>query len=166
VLMLLAALAFPQEAVYTDDEKGFSAALPPGWSVTRGKDAARVLVLTAPAGHAGATCVIAIQPPMKAVVDGQVTLDAFLEEVKKGYPKKFMNFEFGRAEKGRDGEALTLDLYYTYLSGGQRIGQLQRLVWTKTQHASVVFGCLADAFEKERPDFEKYARAFKAGPRK
>jgi hypothetical protein len=159
-------LALAQEAVYVDDEKGFSAALPPGWSATRGKEAARTLVLTAPSGQAGATCVIAVQPPMKAVTDGQVTLDAFLEEVKKGYPKKFAEFQFVKAEKGKDGDALILDLYYTYTSGGQKIGQLQRLVWTRTQHFSVVFGCLADAFEKQRPDFEKYARAFKAGPRK
>ena len=52
--------------------------------------------------------------------------------------------EFVKAEKGKDGDALTLDLYYTYMSAGQKIGQLQRLVWTKTAHYSVVFGCLAD----------------------
>ena len=150
-----------QDAVYADDEKGFSAVIPPGWSVTRGKDALRYLVMTAPSGKSGAQCVLAVQPPMKAVTDGQVSLDAFLEEVKKGYPKKFTDFEFGKAEKGKDGDALVLSLYYTYTSGGNRIGQLQRLVWTKTQHWSLSFGCLADGFEGLRPDFEKYAQGFK-----
>lgn len=146
---------------YVDEEKGFSAPIPPGWSVTRGKDAARYLTMHAPQGNAGATFVLAVQPPMKSVTDGQVTLDAFLEEVKKAYPKKFTDFEFGRAEKGKDGDALTLNLYYTYSSGGNRIGQLQRLIWTKTQHWSLTFGCLADAFEAKRPEFEKHATAFK-----
>ena len=163
--MLGLALAV-QEATFSDEEKGFTAAIPPGWSVTRGKEATRHLVLTAPAGQAGSTCVIAVQPPMKAVTDGQVSLDAFLDEVKKAYPKKFAGFEFAKAEKGKDGDALILDLYYTYMSAGQKIGQLQRLVWTKTQHYSIVFGCLADAFESKKADFETYAKAFKAGPKK
>ena len=162
-LLLLGLL---QDAVYTDDEKGFSAAIPPGWSVARGKDVMRYVTMTAPAGQSGATCVIAVQPPMKAVTDGQVTLDGFTEEIKKAYPKKFTDFAFVKAEKGKDGDALTLDLYYTYMSAGQKIGQLQRLVWTKTAHYSLVFGCLADGFEKLKPDFEKHARAFKAPPKK
>jgi hypothetical protein len=160
--LLLAVLA--QD--YVDEEKGFSAPIPPGWSVTRGKDANRYLVMHAPSGHGGATFVLAVQPPMKAVSDGQVTLDAFVEEVKKGYPKKFTDFEFGKAEKGKDGDALTLNLTYTYASGGNRIGQLQRLIWTKTQHWSLTFGCLADAFEAQRPAFEKHAAAFKPGAKK
>lgn len=162
--MLALLLALAQD--YVDEEKGFTAPIPPGWSVTRGKEASRYLVMREPSGSAGATFVLAIQPPMKAVSEGQVTLDAFVEEVKKGYAKRFTDFEFGRAEKGKDGDALTLDLYYSYTSAGHKIGQLQRLIWTKTQHWSLTFGCLSDAFEARRPEFEKHARGFRAGPRK
>jgi hypothetical protein len=160
--MMLALLLALQD--YVDEEKGFSAPIPPGWSVTRGKELSRYLVMREPSGAAGATFVLAIQPPMKAVSDGQVTLDAFVEDVKKGYAKRFTDFEFGKAEKGKDGDALTLNLTYGYTSGGNKIGQLQRLIWTKTQHWSLTYGCLAEAFEARRPEFEKHALAFK--PRK
>lgn len=160
MLYMLAAL-LQDGAVYVDEEKGYTAAIPAGWSLTRGKDPNRQLVMHAPAGQAGATFVLAVQPPMKAVSEGQVTLDAFLEEVKKAYPKKFTDFEFVKAEKGKDGEHLTLSLTYRYTSAGNRIGQLQKLIWTKTQHWSLSFGCLAEAFEQHAPAFEKHAAAFK-----
>ena len=162
--ILLLATLLQEGAVYIDEEKGYAAAIPAGWSVTRGKDPNRQLVMQAPAGQAGATFVLAVQPPMKAVSDGQVTLDVFLEEVKKAYPKKFTDFEFVKAEKGKEGENLTLSLTYKYTSAGNKIGQLQKLIWTKTQHWSLSFGCLADAFEQHAPAFEKHAVAFKPEP--
>lgn len=155
------------EGLYTDEERGFSVPIPKGWSLTRSKDVSKYLVMRAPAeARSGATLILAVQDPMKAVFDGQVTLDAFLEEVMKQYPKRFAEYEFVKAEKGKDGENLTLDLHYRYNSSGRRIGQLQRLVWTKTQHYSLTFGCLADAFEANRESFEKWAKVFKPAAKK
>ena len=171
--MRIAALAFwllaqEAEGVYTDEERGFSMPIPKGWSVTRSADRAKALTMRPPAeAHPQSTCVVAVQDAMKAVTDGQVTLDRFLEEVKKEYPKKFVDFEFVKAEKGKDGENLTLSLVYKYTSGGQqKIQQFQHLVWTKTAHVSVVFGCRVDAFDGQLDFFEKHAKAFKALPKK
>ena len=151
------------EALYTDEEKGFSIPVPKGWSITRSADSGKALVLRAPAEpRTGSTLILAAQGPMKAVTDGTVTLDGFLEEVKKQYPKKFTDFEFVKADKGKDGDGnLTLALQYRYASGGNKIGQLQHLVWTRTQHWSLSWGCLDEAFEKQRELFEKYSKAFK-----
>lgn len=135
--------------------------------MTRTKDVNRHLVLQAPAeARSGATLVLAVREPMKAVFDGLVTLDAFLEEAKKQYPKKFADFEFVKAEKGKDGESLTLTLVYRYTSAGQKIGQLQHLVWTRTQHWSLSWGCLDSAFEQNRELFERGSRSFRTVPKK
>jgi len=168
LLAIVALLALQEaEGTYTDEERGFSIAIPAGWSVTRGTDKARALVLRAPlVPRTGSTCIIAVQDPMKAVFDGQVTLDQFLEEVKKQYPKKFSDYEFVKADKGKDGENPTLALTYRYTSGGNKIGQLQVLVWTKTQHYSLSWGCLADQFDSQRELFEKGAKTFKPGVKK
>lgn len=166
-LLLLVLLAQDAESVYTDEERGFSIPIPRGWSVARGKDATKYLVLRAPAEpRTGSTLILAVQDPMKAVFDGQVTLDQFLDEVKKQYPTKFKDFEFVKAEKGKDGENLTLALTYRYTSGGQKIGQYQYLVWSRANHWSLSWGCLAEAFEKERATFEKGSKAFKVTARK
>ena len=156
------------DSVYSDEEKGFSIPVPKGWSITRSVDSSKTLVLRAPAEpRTGATLILAAQGPMKAVTDGTVTLDGFLEEVKKQYPKKFTDFEFVKADKGKDGDGnLTLALQYRYTSGGNKIGQLQHLVWTRTQHWSLSWGCLDEAFEKQRDLFEKVSKAFKPGPKK
>jgi hypothetical protein len=167
LLILLALLVQDGEGVYIDEAYGITATIPKGWSVTRSADRNKALTMRAPAeARTGATFVLAIAEPMPDVMSGRVTLDKFLEEVQKQYPTKFKEYEFAGAEKGKDGEHLTLDLYYRYNSSGQRIGQLQRLVWTKTQHYSLTFGCLADAFEANRESFEKWAKTFKPAPRK
>lgn len=166
-LLLLALLLQEADGTYTDDERGFSVPLPRGWSVTRSKDSSKYLVMRAPAEpRTGATLILAVQDPMKAVFDGQVTLDQFLEEVKKQYPSKFKDYEFLKAEKGKDGENLTLALTYRYTSGSQKIGQLQYLVWSRSQHWSLSWGCLDEAFEKQRESFEKWSKAFKPAARK
>ena len=155
-------LAAAQEVgpAYTDEERGFSVAIPKGWSATRSKDLNRYLVLRAPEeARSGATLVLAAREPMKAVFDGQVTLDGFLEEVKKQYPKKFADFEFVKAEKGKEGENPTLSLYYRYTSAGQKIGQLQHLVWSRNGHWSLSWGCLDTAFEANRELFERGSRS-------
>ncbi len=165
----LALALFLQEAesTYTDEERGFSIPIPKGWSVARSKDSSKYLVMRAPAeARTGATLILAIHDPMKAVFDGQVTLDQFLEQVKKQYPSKFTDFEFVKAEKGKEGENPTLALTYRYASSGQKIGQLQFLVWTRAQHYSLTWGCLDDAFEKHREAFEKGSKAFKPAPKK
>ena len=155
------------EGTYLDEERGFSIVIPKGWSLTRGTDRSKALVLRAPPeARTGSTCIITLQDPMKAVYDGQVTLDQFLDEVKKQYPKKFTEFEFLKAEKGKDGENPTLALTYRYTNSGQRIGQFQMLVWTKTQHWSLSWGCLADQYESQRELFERVAKTFKAGVKK
>jgi hypothetical protein len=167
LLLLLTLLAQDAEGVYTDEAYGITAAIPKGWTVTRSADKNKALTMRAPAeARTGATFILVIAEPMPDVTSGRVTLDKFLEEVQKQYPAKFKEYEFGKAEKGKDGENLTLDLYYRYNSSGQKIGQLQRLVWTKTQHYSLTFGCLADAFEANRESFERWAKAFKPAPRK
>ena len=160
----IAALARQEaETTYTDEERGFSVPVPKGWSITRSSDRAKYLLLRAPPEQrTGAMLILAVYDPMKAVTDGLITLDTFVEEVKKNYPKRFTDFEFVKAEKGKDGDALTLFLQYRYTNGGQRIGQLQYLVWTKTQHWSLSWGCLDEAFEKNREQFEKCSKAFKA----
>lgn len=166
-LLLLLAVLQEADTIYTDDEKGFSVPIPRGWSVTRSKDSMKYLVMRTPAeARTGATLILAVQDPMKAVFDGQVTLDQFLEEVKKQYPAKFKDYEFVKAEKGKDGENLTLALSYRYTSGTQKIGQYQYLVWSRTQHWSLSWGCLGDAFEKERESFEKWSKAFKPAAKK
>ena len=164
----LVALRQEGEALYTDEEKGFTIPIPAGWAVTHSADRGKYLVLRAPAApRTGATLILAVQDPMKAVTDGAVTLDGFLEEVKKQYPKKFTEFEFVKADKGKDGDGnLTLSLQYRYMSGGNKIGQYQHLVWTKTQHWSLSWGCLDEAFEKQRDLFEKVSKAFKPGLKK
>ena len=136
------------EALYTDEEKGFSIPVPAGWAVTHSADRSRYLVLRAPASpRTGSTLILAVQDPMKAVTDGTVTLDGFLEEVKKQYPRKFTDYEFVKAEKGKDGDGnLTLAISYRYTSGGNKIGQYQHLVWTRTAHWSLSWGCLDEAF--------------------
>jgi hypothetical protein len=167
LLVFLAILAQDTEGTYTDEAYGISAAIPKGWSVTRSADKNKAVTMRAPAeARTGATFVLAIAEPMPDVTSGRVTLDKFLEEVQKQYPTRFKEYEFARAEKGKDGENLTLDLHYRYNSSGRRIGQLQRLVWTKTQHYSLTFGCLADAFEANRESFEKWAKVFKPAAKK
>jgi hypothetical protein len=166
--LALAFLVFQEgESTYTDEERGFSIPIPRSWSVARSKDSSKYLVMRAPAeARTGATFILAIHDPMKPVFDGQVTLDQFLEEVKKQYPSKFAGFEFVKAEKGKDGENPTLALTYRYASSGQKIGQLQFLVWTRTQHYSLTWGCLDEAYEKNREGFEKWSKAFRPAPRK
>jgi hypothetical protein len=155
------------EGLYTDEERGFSVPIPKGWSLTRSKDVSKYLVMRAPAeARSGATLILAVQDPMKAVFDGQVTLDAFLEEVMKQYPKRFAEYEFVKAEKGKEGENPTLSLYYKYTSSGQRIAQLQHLVWSRAQHWSLSWGCLDSAFEPNRGLFERASKAFRPAPRK
>ena len=150
------------ESVYTDEEKGFSIPIPKGWSVTRSAERSKTLVLRAPAeARTGATLILAIQDPMKAIVDGSLSLDAFLEEVKKQYPKKFSEFEWVKSEKGKEGDNLTLTLYYKYTNSGNRIGQLQHLVWTRANHWSLSWGCMDDAFEKQKETFERCSKAFR-----
>ena len=168
VLTVLAFFRQEGEALYTDDEKGFAIPVPKGWSITRSADSSKILVLRAPADQrTGSTLILAAQGPMKAVTDGTVTLDGFLEEVKKQYPRKFADFEFVKADKGKDAEGnLTLSLQYRYTSGGNKIGQLQHLVWTRTQHWSLSWGCLDTAFESQRELFEKHSKAFKAALKK
>jgi hypothetical protein len=164
ILHAICILATAQEvdATYTDEERGFSVLLPQGWSATRAKDVNRHLVLHAPAdARSGATLVLAVREPMKAVFDGQLTLDAFLDEVKKQYPKKFADFEFVKAEKGREGENPTLTLVYRYTSAGQKIGQLQHLVWSRGQHWSLSWGCLDAVFEQNRELFERGSKSFR-----
>jgi len=166
-LVLLAVLLRQADATYVDEEHGFSVPIPKGWSVTRSKDLSKALVLRAPAeARTGATMILAIQDPMKAVFEGQVTLDQFLDEVKKQYPKRFTEFEFVKADKGKDGENPTLALYYRYVSSGQKIGQLQYLVWTRSRHWSLSWGCLDDSFEKNRESFEQGSKAFKPAPKR
>ncbi len=164
-LLLIAVVAsLPQDAesIYTDDEKGFSIPIPKGWSVTRSADPSRSLILRAPAeARNGATLILAVQDPMKAISDGTLSLDVFLEEVKKQYPKKFTDFEWVNAVKGKDGDNYTLTLYYRYKSGASRIGQLQHLVWTKGNHWSLSWGCLDEAFEKQKETFERCSKAFR-----
>jgi hypothetical protein len=163
---LVACLAQDSEASYTDEEKGFSIPIPKGWSVTRSADRTKYLVLRAPPEQrTGAMLILAIYDPMKAVNDGSISLDTFVDEVKKNYPKRYTDFEFVKAEKGKDGDNLTLFLQYRYFTG-QKIGQLQYLVWTKTQHWSLSWGCLDEAFEKNRELFEKASKAFKPLPKK
>ena len=171
--MLLAAVAIlvpllqDGDVLYTDEERGFSIPIPKGWTATRSVDRSKTLVLRAPAEpRTGATLILAIQDPMKAVFDGTITLDTFTEEVKKQYPKRMTDFEWVKAEKGKDGENPTLTLYYRYTSSGQKIGQLQHLVWSRTQHWSLSWGCLDEAFEKQRELFEKHSKAFKPAAKK
>ena len=172
ILVLLAARSVEgsrqdAESTYTDEERGFSIPIPKGWSATRSADRSKYLVLRAPAEtRTGATLILAIQDPMKAVTDGTITLDTFIEEVKKQLPKRYTDFEFVKAEKGKDGDNLTLTLHYRYASSGQRIGQLQYLVWTRTQHWSLSWGCLDESFEKHRELFEKGSKAFKPSLKK
>lgn len=155
------------DVLYTDEERGFSIPIPKGWTASRSADRNKYLVLRAPAEpRTGSTLILAIQDPMKGVFDGTITLDTFIEEVKKQYPKKFTDFEWVKAEKGKEGENLTLSLYYRYTSAGQKIGQLQHLVWTRAQHWWLTWGCLDEAFEKQRELFEKHSKAFKPGPKK
>jgi len=156
------------DAVYTDEEKGFSMPIPAGWSVTHSADKSKYLVLRAPATpRTGATLILALADPSKAISDGSITLDTYIEEVKKQYPKKYTDLEFVKSEKGKDGDSNpTVDLTYRYTSGGNKIGQLQHLVWTRTQHWSLSWGCLDEAFEKQRELFEKHSKAFKAGLKK
>jgi hypothetical protein len=150
------------ESIYTDEEKGFSIPIPKGWSVTRSADRSKILSLRAPAdARTGATLILAIQDPMKAIVDGSLSLDAYIDEVKKQYPKKFAEFEWVKADKGKEGENLTVTLYYRYTNSGNRIGQLQHLVWTRGNHWSLSWGCLEDAFEKQRETFERCSKAFR-----
>jgi hypothetical protein len=156
------------EATYTDEEKGFSMPIPAGWSVTRTADRSKYLVLRAPAvPRTGATFILAISDPSKAISDGSITLDTYIEEMKKQYPKKYMDFEFLKSEKGKDSDNNpTLDLTYRYTNGGNRIGQLQHLVWSRTQSWSLSWGCLDDAYEKNRELFEKHSKAFKPAAKK
>src|SRR5262245_60813435 len=162
-LVAIAALCRQEaESVYTDEEKGFSIPVPKGWSVTRSAERSKTLVLRAPAEpRTGATLILAIQDPMKAIVDGSLSLDAFIEEVKKQYPKKFSEFEWVKSEKGKQGDHLTLTRYYKYTSSGNRIAQLQHLVWTRANHWSLSWGCLDDAFEKQKETFERCSKAFR-----
>jgi hypothetical protein len=164
--MLLAALGAlgrqDVDSIYTDEERGFSIPVPQGWSMTRTADRGKSLILRAPAdARTGATLILAIQDPMKAVFDGTITLDTFLEEVKKQYPKKFTEFEWVKSEKGKDGENPTLTLYYKYTTSGSRISQMQHLVWTRGNHWSLSWGCLDDAFEKQKETFGRCSKAFK-----
>jgi len=81
--------------------------------VTRSADRSKILSLRAPAdARTGATLILAIQEPMKAIVDGTLSLDAYIDEVKKQYPKRFPDFEWIKSEKGKEGDNLTLTLYY------------------------------------------------------
>lgn len=155
------------ESTYTDEERGFSVPIPKGWSAVRSADRSKYLVLRSPPElRTGATLILTIQDPMKAVNDGLVTLDQFIDEVKKQLPKRYSDFEFVKADKGKDGENLTLSLYYRYSSSGQKIQQLQYLIWTKTQHWSLSWGCLDEAFEKNRDLFERCSKAFKPSLKK
>lgn len=150
------------ESSYTDEERGFSIPVPRGWSITRSADRSKCLTLRSPAeARTGAMLILALQDPMKAVVDGSVSLDAFIEEVKKQYPKKFSEFEWVKAEKGKEGDNLTLTLYYRYTTSGRKLGQLQHLVWTQSSHWSLSWGCLEEAFEKQKETFERCSKAFK-----
>ena len=162
LIVVVASFAQDAESVYTDEEKGFSIPIPKGWSVIRSADPGKSLILRAPAEtRSGATLILAVQNPMKAIADGSLSLDVFIEEVKKQYPKKFTDFEWIKSVKGKDGENPTLTLYYRYTSGGNRISQLQHLVWTGANHWSLSWGCLDDAFEKHRETFERCSKAFR-----
>jgi hypothetical protein len=167
LLLLAALLGQDAEGVFTDDAYGFSIAIPKGWSVARSADKNRAVTMRAPAeARTGATLIVAQAEPMPDVTSGRVTLDRFLEEVQKQYPSKFKDYEFVKAEKGKDGDHLVLDLTYRYTSSGQKIGQLQRLVWTRTHHWSLTWGCLADAFEVNRETFERGSKSFKPSAKK
>jgi hypothetical protein len=164
--LLLAAFAAlcrqEPESLYTDEEKGFSLPIPRGWSVTRSADRGKLLTLRAPAEtRSGATLILAVQDPMKAIVDGSLSLDAYIEEVKKQYPKKFADFEWVKTEKGKEGENPTVTLTYRYTSSGARICQLQHLVWTRGNHWSLSWGCVDEAFEKQKDAFERCSKAFR-----
>lgn len=155
------------EPTYTDEERGFSIPIPKGWSVTRPTDKNATLILKAPAeARTGATCLVHLQDAQKDVFEGKISLETYLEEVKKQYPKRFQDFEWVRSEKGKDGENPTLSLIYRYTNSGQKIEQLQHLIWTRNQHYSLSWGCLNGAFEKNRDLFEKASRAFKPLPKK
>jgi hypothetical protein len=162
LIALVASFRQDAESVYTDEEKGFSIPIPKGWSLNRSADPSKCLVLRAPAEtRSGATLILAVQDPMKAIADGTLSLDVFVEEVKKQYPKKFTEFEWINAVKGKEGDTVTLTLYYRYKSGASRIGQLQHLVWTRGNHYSLSWGCLDDAFEKQKETFERCSKAFR-----
>ncbi|HXX93904.1 MAG TPA: hypothetical protein VEN81_09735 [Planctomycetota bacterium] len=156
------------DATYTDEEKGFSMTIPAGWSMTRSSEKSRYLLLRAPAGtRSGAMLILAISEPSKGISDGSITLDTYIEEMKKQYPKKFMEFEFVKAEKGKDPDQNPMvDLTYRYTNGGNRIGQLQHVLWTRTQSWSLSWGCLDDGFEKNRELFDRISRTFKPLPKK
>jgi hypothetical protein len=164
-LLLIAVVASVQqdaESLYTDEEKGFSIPIPKGWSATRSAEPGKSLILRAPAEtRSGATLILAVQDPMKAIADGSLSLDVFIEEVKKQYPKKFTDFEWIKSVKGKEGDNFTLTLYYRYSSGVSRICQLQHLVWTRANHWSLSWGCLDDAFEKHKETFERCSKAFR-----
>jgi hypothetical protein len=165
--LLGAFLAQESEGTYTDEERGFSIPIPKGWSVIRAADKSPCLSMKAPPEtRTGATLILHIQDPQKEVAEGTLTLDKVLEEAKKQYAKRFQDFEWDHAEKGKDGDIPTLTIYYRYTYQGQKIGQLQHLLWTRKQHYSLSWGCRADAFEANRETFEKCSKAFKLLPGK
>ncbi len=167
-LVLLTVLLLQEgEGVYADEAYGVSMPIPKGWSVTRSADRNKAITMRAPAEpRTGATFILAVAEPMPDVTSGRVTLDRFLEEVQKQYPLKFKDYEFVKAEKGKSGEHLTLTLAYRYTSGANKIGQLQHLVWTKTNHYSLTWGCLVEAFDANRDSFAAWSRDFKPLPKK
>ena len=116
--------------------------------------------------RSGGTLILQVSPAQKAVVNGTVTLDRYLEEVKKQYPSRFEDFEWVKTEKGKQGENLTLALTYKYSTSGQTVEQLQFLVWTEDHHYSLSWGCLASRFQQNRKLFEKVSGAFKPDEKK
>ena len=162
--MLVLALACgvqSSQKTYTDEKHGFSIPVPKGWTVTAPSETDPRLIMRAPArDRSGGTLIVEVLDPQSAVNDGSVTLDRFLEEVKKQYPTRFQEFEWIGSEKGKKGKNPTLALYYRYGSSGQTVGQLQYLVWTKRHHYSLTWGCLASKFKQSRKLFEKSCEGF------
>lgn len=155
------------DAAYVDEERDFSIPIPKGWSVVRASDKSACLSMRAPAqDRTGAQFMLHILDPQKDVFDGTIKLDAVIDEQKKKFPKRFQDFKWGKAEKGKDGDTLTLAVTYRYTNGGQKIGQLQYLLWTRKHHYSLTWGCAADGFEQNRETFEKASKAFKPSVKK
>ena len=160
--MLVLTAVEPKLGTFTDQGHGYQVGIPQGWSIAVTADKSRVLTMTAPdIKQTQANVNLFVLPPLKAVLEGKMTLDQVLENTRKSIQRRYPDYSITKQEKitvnGR--KALKVWSQMT-LDGKKRKGFQYMLVDSKHNYV-LTWTCREESFDRYEPQFLAATKAFK-----
>jgi hypothetical protein len=160
--LLVLSAAEPKLGTYTDQKHEYRIGIPQGWSLMATTDKTRVLSMTAPDfKHSDANVSLRVLPPLKAVLEGKMTLDDVINSARKSIQRRYPDYRITKQERVTLNGRKVLKIWSQMTLGRKTLKGFQFMLVDSDHNYVLTWTCRSESFVRYEAQFLAATNAFR-----